>query len=258
MTDIITSRENDKIKALCALVQSSTARQKSGKFVAEGIKLCRDLVQYCTPVEVYFTKSVQEKYPEVEDFCEVSYGISDSVAKKISDVQTPQGLFCVFDMPCEKPIEKVEANTRILVLDTLQDPSNVGAALRSAVAFGFDTAVLSCDTADVYSPKALRSAMSSTLKLKVYRVDDLADEIQRLEKINVMCLAARLENSCDMREVSPTGALAVVIGSEGGGISETVANACQKSVRIPISQSMQSLNAAVAAGILLYHYRVEN
>ena len=254
MPEIITSRENSKIKHLCKLVKSTSFRKETQLFIAEGYKLCKDICAVIKPTEVYYTQVVQDKYNDISFFEGTHYLISDNVSEKISDVQSPQGLFCVFPMPCDLDVT-LDDTTRMIVLDNVQDPSNIGAILRTATAFGFSAVLVSAGCADVYSPKSLRSAMSSTVKIPVVKTDCLADTIKEFQAKGVTFLAARLENSQSIHDICPTGAVAIVIGNEGVGICQEVAEICDYSVNIPIQKDLESLNAAVAAGILIWNYR---
>lgn len=256
MAQYIQSRENENIKYVSRLFKSPAFRAQEGLFAAEGVKLCRDLAEVQKPKYVFYTEKVYEEYPfaaYAESVCEKSFKVTESVMQRLSDVQTPQGICCVFDMP-ENTAPESEYQ-RLLALDCVQDPANVGAAIRSAAAFGWDCVILGPGCADAYSPKALRAGMSSTLKIPVIKTDNLPKTLERLSENGTICAAARLEESESIEDTKFGGALCLVIGSEGRGVGAETAAVCRKSVRIPISPRMESLNAAVAAGVLMWHYR---
>lgn len=253
MAQYIQSRENEKIKYVSRLLKSARTRAEEKSFAAEGIELCRDLAAAQRPREAFFTRKAYEENAFIASLCENLYEVTPAVMQRLSDVQTPQGLCCVFDI-LENNAD-IKQFKRILALDCVQDPANVGAAIRSAAAFGWECVVLGDGCADAYSPKALRAGMSSTLKIPVIKTDNLPETLENISNNGTMCAAARLEQSQNIEDTEFNGALCLVIGSEGRGVSEQTAAACQKSVRIPIAPQMESLNAAVAAGVLMWHYR---
>ncbi|MDD3428932.1 MAG: RNA methyltransferase [Oscillospiraceae bacterium] len=250
----ITSRDNDLIKYICKLNTGAAFRRSEGFFVAEGIKLCRDTAAVCPAEKVFYTALAAEKYPEVLQWSTNLYQISDSVAAKISQVQTPQGVFCLFKTPAHD-IAQIDPKGRYIALDRVQDAGNVGAILRSAAAFGYDGAILSADSADAFGPKAYRSSMTGAVKLPVFVTEDMSAVLKQLTALGMQTVAARLEESVDISAFCPKAGFTLVVGNEGQGVSSEVAQACDISVRIPMAGSVESLNAAVAAGVLLWHYR---
>lgn len=250
----IDSRENERVKRVRRLTREAAARREEGLFFAEGIKLCLDLAERLPPAEVYFTAGAAEKEPRITALPGAHFQVSEGVAQKLSEGKAPQGLFCLFPQPL--PWDgRLHGRSRILVLDGVQDPGNVGAALRSAAAFGWDAAVLGCGCADPFSAKALRGAMGATAKLPLMQTQELSGFLRGLAKQGCLCAAARLEDGADMHTLCPKGNFALVIGSEGRGVSAAAAAACEASVYIPIEPQMESLNAAVAAGVLMFYYR---
>ena len=255
MLEIIKSRENDKIKFLCKLMKSSSVRNENKLFITEGIKLCNDISTYQNPKEVYYTQELLNSYPHIENFSGMHHIITTEIAKKISDVKTPQGIFCVFDMPTFDNFGEINEDTRLIVLDKVQDPGNVGTIIRTSTALGFNGIILTSNCADIYNPKTLRGAMSSTIKIPIIKTDDIENLILEFKAQNVTFLASSLKNSKDINLVKPSGAIAIVIGSEGEGISNEVFTICDHSICIPIKDEIESLNASIAAGILMWHYR---
>ena len=250
----IDSRENERIKRTRRLALEAAERRREGLFFAEGVKLCLDIAAVLPPCEVYYTAASAEKEPRITALPGARFLVSEGVAAKLAESKTPQGVFCLFPIPPAWK-EDLHQKSRILVLDGVQDPGNVGAALRSAAAFGWDAAVLGPGCADPFSPKALRSGMSATVKLPIMQTAELAGFLAGLSAKGCLCAAARLEDALDMQLLRPQGAFALVIGSEGRGVSERAAQACGASVYIPIASEMESLNAAVAAGVLMFYYR---
>ena len=256
MAECITSRENGKIKYACKLGQSAAFRAEEQAFFAEGLKLCLELAKNCPLKVIYYTQRALDKNPELAHLSCEQYLVQEHVAEKLAGVQSPQGVFAVLGRPAAS-FAALPQNGRFLALERVQDPGNVGALIRSAAAFGFDGVILSPGCADVYSPKVLRASMGAAGRLPVVTVPSLPDALAQLASQGVTCLAAALQNSQPLGSVpgSYAGGVCLVIGSEGQGLSESVAAACQAAVRIPITDLVESLNASVAGSVLLWHFR---
>ena len=144
-------------------------------------------------------------------------------------------------------------NERLILLYAMRDPGNLGAVVRSAVAFGADHIVMSADSADVYHPKTLRAAMGSLFRVKVTAVRDIGATVADLRKAGRRIFAAELtENAVPFPEISMTARDAVIIGNEGHGIPKELSLVCDGSVYIPISKATESLNASVAAALFMW------
>ena len=220
MTEKITSRANAKIKYACRLPQSAAFRRSEGRFLAEGRKLCPELARGAELETLFYTETAAEKCPELETLPGEHYLVEDHVADKLADVGTHQGVFGVFRTP-EHTLEEARTGGRYLALERVQDPGNVGTLLRSAAAFGFDGVLLSDGCASVWAPKTLRASMGAA-------------------------------------EPRYPGGVCVVIGSEGQGLTEETIRSCEGTVRIPMTDRVESLNAGIAGSILLWHFREES
>lgn len=166
MTEVIASRDNERVKRACKLRDSGARRAAEGRFLAEGLRLCTDLAQRLPPEEVYCTQKLLDAHPELAALGGRHFLVSDAVAAKLSDTKAPQGLFCVFPRRT-KTLEAVRGGGRYVCLEHIQDPANVGALLRSAAAFGFAGAVLCGNCADPFSPKAARASMGTLAKVDI-------------------------------------------------------------------------------------------
>lgn len=256
MPQLITSRENGKIKYACKLAQSAAFRSGENAFFAEGLKLCLDLAKACPLKVIYYTRQAAEKTPELQALCCEQYQVEDHVAEKLAGVQANQGVFGVFQRPAAG-FDLLPRHGRLLALERVQDPGNVGALLRSAAAFGFEGVLLSPGCADPFAPKTLRASMGAAVRLPVVQTPHLPDALASLAAGGMQCLAAALYNSKPLDQVpgSFAGGLCLVIGSEGQGLSRQTVEACQTAVRIPMTDRVESLNAGVAGGVLLWHFR---
>ena len=267
--EIIQSRNNPLVKWVSTLADKK-GRAASGSFIAEGVKLTVEaltssaIVTHVLIAESKFElikKEIEEKIDSrIEDAPEV-YILSDSAFEKISTERAPQGVISVIKyldfFSNISIIYKEEFFLKdeelALALFSVRDPSNLGAVIRSAVAFGIEHIVLSADCADPYNPKAVRAAMGCLFKVKITRVEDFTGFIVALRNNNRRAYAAELSpGSIALNDVKLHASDVFVIGNEGHGISSEVSSLCTDSVYIPISAKAESLNASVAASILLW------
>ena len=249
----ITSRENAKVKYACRLASSGAFRRAEGRFLAEGRKLCPELCRGAELETLFCTEAALEKCPELSGLPGEHYLVEDHVADKLADVGTHQGVFGVFRTPVHT-LEEVKRGGRYLALERVQDPGNVGTLLRSAAAFGFDGVLLSDGCASVFAPKTLRASMGAAVRIPVIEAGKMPETIARLRALGITCLAAALYQSQPLSAAAsscPDG-VCVVIGSEGQGISGSVRAAATHHLALPMRGGAESLNAAVAAGIMIY------
>ena len=244
----ITSRENPQIKQVCGLLSAAKKRRKEGLFVCEGFTLLEEALRRgLQPKAVYCLESQAHRLPKLDCPCAL---VNQSVLEKLSDVPTPQGV--VFTLPLPEQ-GKTLTGSRFLALDSLRDPGNMGTILRTADAFGLDGVILLGDCVDVYSPKVVRSAMGSLFNTRLYAMT--AEELKsQLDELGIPLYAATL--AADSRPVTQLDLKrsCVIIGNEAHGVSAETIACCTGSVIVPI-QSAESLNAGVAAGILMWEMR---
>lgn len=255
----ITSRENAKVKYACRLASSGAFRRAEGRFLAEGRKLCPELCRGTELETLFCTESALEKCPELSELPGEHYLVEDHVADKLADVGTHQGVFGVFRTPVHT-LEEVKTGGRYLALERVQDPGNVGTLLRSAAAFGFDGVLLSDGCASVFAPKTLRASMGAAVRIPVIEAGKMPEAIALLREKGITCLAAALYQSQPLSAAAsscPDG-ICVVIGSEGQGLTDETIAACTGTVRIPMTDRVESLNAGIAGSILLWHFREES
>ena len=255
--DAITSRDNAKIKYACRLREEEKLRTADGLFFAEGPKLCLELAKGCTLHTLYATKKALERTPELSAFAAKTVEITDPVAQKLSGTKSSQEVFGIFETPHWDETALLSSARRLLALEGVQDPGNVGTLLRSAAAFGFDGVLLSQGCAAPFSPKTLRASMGAAGRLPAVTVRDLPAALTALRARGVTCLAAALYHSRPLDEAPRDypGGLCAVIGSEGQGLSDAAVAACDMAVRIPMTDLAESLNAGVAGSVLLWHFR---
>ena len=256
MTETITSRENEHVKHACRLRDSAALRADEGRFLAEGLRLCTDLAGRLPPEEIYYTQRLLDAHPELAALGGRHFLVNDGVAAKLSDTKAPQGVFCVFPRAA-KTLEAVRGGRRYVCLEHVQDPANVGALLRSAAAFGFAGAVLCGNCADPFSPKAARASMGALAKVELIFADETKQALAAFTACGIPSFAAALQNSVPLECVDTEGlpGVALLIGNEGNGLLPETVAAADRAVRIPMAAGVESLNAAVAGGVLLWHFR---
>ena len=237
---IITSRSNERVKAARAL-QDAKARKETGLHLIEGDKLVLDALASGARVTAVFAR----EGASVPDGVETVF-VSESVMDALSTAKTPQSLCAVAETPDVRcPAAYPEG--LVVVLDRLQDPGNLGTIVRTADALGAAGVLVSPDSADPFSPKALRAAMGSTYHLPIY-IGALRDELPRLKEQGFVCICGHLKGSETLPAVKRRTAL--VVGNEGQGVSDGTAAQCEL-YRMPMRGRAESLNAAVFAALLM-------
>lgn len=251
---MITSKSNPKIRNIRKLLSSSKERRNQGVFIIEGSRLLKEAPAESIR-ELYMSESYAksgeadpEAYPEREI-------VSDDVFRFLSDTVHPQGVLAVVRQP-SVPAEPdpFSGPCNLLLLDDIQDPGNLGTILRTAEAAGVDMVFLSEGCADMFNPKVIRSTMGSIFRVP-FVSDDLVAVIEDLKAEGITVYGAALTGAVDYREIEVPERRAIVIGNEGNGISKPVLNALSGTVKIPMEGKVESLNAAVSAAILLYHFK---
>ena len=174
-------------------------------------------------------------------------------------MKSPQGTLFTVALPDDEA-PAVLPGSRYLVLDGVQDPGNVGTLLRSAAAFGFDGVLLSDGCASVWAPKTLRASMGAAVRIPVIEAGAMPQAVAQLRAKGITCLAAALYQSQPLSAAQSgcPGGVCVVIGSEGQGLTDETIAACTSTVRIPMTDRVESLNAGIAGSILLWHFREES
>ena len=178
--------------------------------------------------------------------------VSAEVARSISAAETDQGVFAV----CRKrtAMQPSPEEKKFLLLDAVQDPGNIGTMIRTADAAGLDTVILGSGSGDLYNPKVIRSAQGSHFHLSIYQ-GDIAEWITACKEKSIPVYGTALENASIYTEAQPSDSFAIIVGNEGKGVSEHILSRTDQNLYIPIYGKSESLNVAVAAGILMYHLR---
>lgn len=244
----ITSRTNPLMTHIRKLATSSAYRRKSGEFVCDGFKLLQEAQQWKAPVTtVVFAEGVA--MPDCGAGIRMVQ-VPEDVMCSIAPSETPQGVLFLCKME-QRPLPEKLEGAHYVALDGVQDPGNVGTILRTADAFACDGMFLLNACADLYSPKTVRATMGAVFRCPVWKCSPAALRVL-LEASGLPLYGAALRaDTIDAREASYDRAV-VAVGSEGRGLSEEVLSLCDKTIRIPMSARCESLNAAIAAGVLLW------
>ncbi len=251
---VVTSKDNKQLKHCTKLVSSKKARREEGLFVAEGQRLCEDAVRSgLCPVQTFILEDMVEKCSSIIEASQQVFLITEELSAKISDTQTPQGVFCIFEALDNGDSVDTMKWQRVLLLSSLQDPGNLGTIIRSAEAFGIDGLILSADCPDLTAPKVIRSTMGGVFRMPIKVVDNMEAEISRLREDGFAVYATALsDKSLDITGLDLSGKVAAVIGNEGNGLTQQVIDACTAPVIIPMAGKAESLNAAIAASIVIW------
>ncbi len=243
MPETISSLQNEKVKLARALQNQAKARRKEDKIVLEGMRLVRDaLMQGHKPDFLLVTSEA----PFLADYDVEPIAVSNDVMRHISDTQQPQGILGVFPMP-HSPLPTNMSH--ILVLDSIRDPGNLGTILRTAGAAGIEAVLLSPTCVDPYNPKALRSGMGAHFRLSVKEAG--WSEIERC-CYNTHIFLADSQGDQRYDEADWSGDWSIIIGGEAHGAGTEASELAHTRVCIPMAAKTESLNAAVAAGILMF------
>lgn len=248
---MITSTSNQQVKSLIQLKKKAKVRKEQGVFLAEGIRMFGEAPQELIN-RIYVSESFLSRHKDM--LRDRKYEVfSDQVFDYVSDTKTPQGILCVLRQPSWTLEDMTEsAAPCLLVLEGIQDPGNLGTMFRSGEGAGISGIIMDAGTADLFNPKTIRSTMGSIYRVPFLQTEDLHATLKELKKKGVMVCAAHLEGSCCYDEPDYRKPCAFLIGNEGNGLTEETAALADTRIRIPMEGMLESLNAAVAASLLMY------
>ena len=236
---IYTSVDNKKIKDIKKL-NTKKYRDKTNLFLVEG----RHLV-----LEAYKRGYLQTLILEENEIFPLDVDtmyVSNNVINYISTLETPQLVMGL----CKK-IEEKEIGSKILILDDIQDPGNLGTIIRSAVAFNFDTIVLGDNTVDLYNPKVIRASQGMIFHINIIN-RNLLEFIPELSNQEYKILGTKVTHGKNIKDIEKTEKFAIIMGNEGNGMSEEVEELCDEFIYIDMNEACESLNVGVATSIILY------
>jgi TrmH family RNA methyltransferase len=241
---MILSKQNSAIKEIRSL-SDKKFRDSLGLYMVESVKLVKDALSLGLPVK--FVVGTEKGLAMLGDVNAEILVVSEEVYKSISEQVTPQGVLAVLYKPQSSEVDQTESS---ILLDGVADPANVGAIIRTAAASGYKTVYMTSDSADPYSPKAVRSAMGGLFRVNIVR--DSAENL--IKSIKNPITVADMDGK-NVFTNSIEESFCLVIGNEGKGVSKLFRENAKYTVSIPMQNDVESLNAAVSAGILMYNLR---
>lgn len=247
MRQWITSRKNPLLQQVRKLLTSRKERENTGLFAADGTKLLQEAIRWCPGLDtVILTRDVAIDIPEGVKIVEVP----EDVMASVSPMEAPQGALFLCRMPEKKPFAPVAG---MLLLDGIQDPGNLGTILRTADALQIPVALLE-GCADPYSHKVVRASMGAVFRMDVVQTT-WAEVRSACQAAGIpVAVTALTDTACDLREAALTQ-MAVVIGSEGQGVRREILDSAEQKLIIPMNPNCESLNAAVAAAIVMWQMK---
>ncbi len=256
---MIQSRDNPKIKLYARLRDKKQARAEDGLFVLEGARIISDALKEGVGLKsAFYTASAAEKYPEavgslISALGERAEEISEEVSQKLCGTSAPQGIYAIAPrLDKTPPLDKIVDGGKYLILNSLQDPGNVGTIIRAADAVGISGLYL-CGSCDIYNPKLVRSTMGSLFRMPLTDRLSFVEVIGIFRASGVPVYASVVDKNADsLRDFVFPKSCAAVIGNEGNGLSEEDAALCDGRITIKMSGTIESLNAAAAAAIFLW------
>lgn len=250
---MITSTSNKQVKNIIQLNKKSKARKEADVFVVEGLKMFLEAPKEYLQ-QVYVSETFLSKENNKKLLGNINYEVmEDNVFEASCDTKTPQGILSIikqFHYELEDIINQDKAH--ILVLEDLQDPGNLGTILRAGEGAGISGVILSKNSVDIYNPKTIRSTMGSIYRVPFVYVEDLIDTVETLQKAKIIVYAAHLKDSKEYDKLDLKGSHAFMIGNEGNGLSDQLSSIADSYLKIPMEGKVESLNAAIAASILMY------
>ncbi|MBQ8815515.1 MAG: 23S rRNA (guanosine(2251)-2'-O)-methyltransferase RlmB [Lachnospiraceae bacterium] len=256
---MISSTSNAQVKQVVALQTKAKVRREQGQFVVEGLRLTVE-VPADRLERLYVTQQFLQEHPEAvrrsdRETAVLPYEIvTEQVLRAMSDTQNPQGILGVVRQQ-EYSIEEMCRGKKaplLLILENIQDPGNLGTMMRTAEAAGVDGVIMSRDTVDIYNPKVVRSTMGAIFRLPFAYVESLDEVMEQCRQLGITTYAAHLGGKNNYDKENYGGGSAFLIGNEGNGLTDKLAGQADILVKIPMAGKAESLNAAVAAAVLVY------
>lgn len=259
MKDIntITSSSNKIIKDI-KLLHKKKGRWNTKTFFIEGIKSVEQCIKsgerlkYIVYSSELLSQSGQDFINKIENEEFDIYEVTEELFKSISDTETPQGVLAVVEFSEYKLADILKDNNFLILLDRVQDPGNLGTIIRTADAFGANGVIVTGGCVDVYNPKAIRSTMGSIFQIPIVHMDSTLEAIEALKIEGVSVISSSLDTDNYSYDIDFKSDCALVVGNEASGISDEVIEASDKLVKIQMLGDAESLNAAVASGVLMY------
>lgn len=256
-SNIITSSSNKLIKEI-KMLQKRKERWSKKCFFIEGTRAVEQCIKSDAGIKhiVYSRELLGDEMDKVlsliDEVSYETYEISDKLFKEISDTDNPQGILAVVNFDEFTLDDILKENNFIIVLDRVQDPGNLGTIIRTADAFGANGIIVTNGCVDVYNPKTIRSTMGSIFQIPIVHMGETKEALESLKQENISIISSSLNTDKYSYDIDFKTSCAIVIGNEAKGISEEVLSLSDQLVKIPMVGEAESLNAAIASGVLMY------
>lgn len=237
---MIESLDNKKIKELRKL-KDKKYRDKEKRYLVEGIHLVLEAYKKGDLLEIILGEN------EDVDILVPKVYVSNQILKSLSSLETPYKVIGV----CKYPNEDLELGDKLLILDGVQDPGNLGTIIRSSVAFNISTVVLGNNCVDLYNSKVIRACQGMNFHINIIR-RNLKDFITNIKKEDYYILGTNVNDGSDLKSISNLSKYAIIMGNEGNGVSKEIQDMCDRNIYIKMNDKCESLNVAVATSIILY------
>ena len=254
----ITSIRNPLIKEIKSLYRKKD-RMKNKSFIIEGIKVVEEAINNNYPIkniiytdQLFKTKDGEDFFQRIKSLDNMVY-VAENIFKEISDTENPQGILgvAIYEYNNIKEIEVIK-NPFLLLLDGVQDPGNMGTIIRTADAFNIDGIIITEGCVDPYNPKVVRATMGSIFRVPLYYISNTAENLTELKNQNIGIYSTSLNGSIPIYEANFKEGFVLSIGNESKGVSEEVFSLSDQLIKIPMPGMAESLNAGVAASIIMY------
>ena len=258
---VISSKDNELIKHIKKL-KDKKYRDESKEYIIEGVKLIEEAVKENAKIKkIIICEDTTRTYEIPTNIMlgiakyECVY-VTDKIFNSITQVTNPQGIMAII----EKNSNDAEIDFTqdiIVALDDVQDPGNLGTILRTVDSIGLNQIIVSKETADAFNPKVVRSTMGAIFRVKIIEVDNLQDTIKQIKKHHFKLMVTSLQTDNSIYDIEFKKKI-IVIGNEANGVSNEIQNIADEKAKIPMLGRTESLNASVAAGIVMYEYVRQN
>lgn len=251
---MISSTSNSHIKNIAKLLKSSKARREQGVFLVEGKKMFLEAKELGLIERAFLSEELYEEWKHGEYLEGVVYDIvSFKIFKDITDTMTPQGVIAIVRMHSTSVEDMLRREQiRLVFLEDLRDPGNLGTIVRTAEGAGMTGIVLSKNSVDIYNPKVVRSTMGSIFRMPFAYVEDIREAMRKAQQAGTVLYATHLKGEKYYDEMQYPKKVGIVIGNEANGITDETADQADIYVKIPMCGQVESLNAAVATSVMMY------
>ncbi|MBI4652565.1 RNA methyltransferase [Candidatus Desantisbacteria bacterium] len=256
----------NKIK-LISILHDKKIRMKENKFVLEGVRIIESALASNADIDfILYTKDIlkNDRGKSIVNKCEEngieSFQVTGDVIASVSHVETSQGIagvaFCKEDALSKIPLDK--KNLTLIIMDSVQDPGNIGTIIRIGEASGADGIILSKGCVDIYNPKTTRASMGAIFNIPVIKVEDLKETLKMLKKQNIKIIATDVNAKKNYFDYDSHGKTAFLLGNEAQGLKSDLISLADVSIKIPIFGKSESLNVSTAASIIIYEHVRQN